>query len=69
MNETKDYVISNNKFVFKPQFNNQISNYIDLMSVPVYNELIFADYCNINIFSELNYLNNFYPGYQIYYTK
>jgi hypothetical protein len=42
MIETDNYWITNNKFIFKPDFDGSINTYIDLMSQ--YNELIFSNY-------------------------
>ena len=41
----KDYWILDNKFIFKPEFNEKIDKYYDLISN--YNTLIFSNYIYI----------------------
>ena len=54
MIETEDYWIVDNKFIFKPNFNELIDKYFELISN--YNELIFFNYTDINICIEINNL-------------
>lgn len=48
--ETKDYWIYEDKFIFKPDFNNTLDKFYNLISN--YNELIFSDYDNLDILLE-----------------
>jgi phage anti-repressor protein len=61
--ETSDYWIYENKFIFKPEFNNQIDEYYELISN--YDELIFSNYDDLNILLETknNYNENIYENY------
>jgi hypothetical protein len=52
MIETEDYWISENKFVFKPTFNESIDKYYDLINL--YDTLIFSNYHDLNICIERN---------------
>lgn len=65
ISEFEDYWINNDekKFIFKQHFNKPITAYIDLISV--YNELIFANYDNYDIFLETNNDLNFDNFYLI----
>jgi hypothetical protein len=59
MIETEDYWIQDNKFIFKPEFNEPIDKYYDLISN--YNTLIFSNYNDVNICIKTNnlYDNNY----------
>ena len=50
--EEKDYWIYENKIIFKPEFNDKLDNYLDIISK--YNELIFSNYDDYNIEIETN---------------
>jgi hypothetical protein len=56
MIETEDYWITDNKFVFKPQFNDYIDKYNEL--IRNHNTLIFSNYNNLNICLEKNNLED-----------
>ena len=50
--ETKDYWIYKNKIFFKPNFNDKLDNYLDIITN--YNEIIFSNYDNYNISIKTN---------------
>ena len=50
--ETKDYWIYENKIIFKPNFNNKLDNYLDIISKC--DELIFSNYDDYNITIKTN---------------
>src|SRR3990167_8404383 len=50
--ETEEYWIHENKIIFKPNFNNKLDNYLDIISK--YNELIFSNYDDYNITIKTN---------------
>src|SRR3990167_11009185 len=50
--EEKDYWIYENKIIFKPEFNDKLDNYLDIISKC--NELIFSNYDDYNIEIETN---------------
>ena len=50
--ETTDYWIYENKVIFKPNFNDNLDDYIDIISK--YNELIFSNYDDYNITIKTN---------------
>ena len=62
--ETKDYWIYDNKVIFKPNFNNKLDNYLDIISK--YNELIFSNYndCSITIKTNNIYCNKYKQNYK-----
>ena len=62
--ETKDYWIYKNKIFFKPNFNDKLDNYIDIISK--YNELIFSNYndCSITIKTNNIYCNKYKQNYK-----
>ena len=59
-----DYWIYENKIIFKPNFNNKLDDYIDIISK--YNELIFSNYDNYNITIKTNneYCNEYQKKYK-----
>ena len=63
--ETKDYWIYKNKIIFKPNFNDKLDNYIDIISN--YDELIFSNYDDFNITIETN--NKYYEKYNENYKS
>ena len=62
--ETEEYWIHENKIIFKPNFNNKLDNYINIITK--YNELIFSDYDDYNITIKTN--NIYFYEYYINYT-
>lgn len=55
MIETDDYWITDNKLIFKPTYNGQISDYNEL--IYAHKELIFSNYTDLNYLAKNNYLN------------
>src|SRR3990167_8635405 len=62
--ETIDYWIYENKIIFKPEFNNKLDDYVNIISK--YNELIFSNYDNYNITIKTNnqYCNKYRKNYK-----
>src|SRR3990167_3701518 len=50
--ETQNYWIYKNKIIFKPEFNDKLDDYINIISE--YDELIFSNYDDYNITIETN---------------
>src|SRR3990167_3464384 len=62
--ETKDYWIYDNKVIFKPNFNDKLYYYIDIISK--YNELIFSNNndCSITIKTNNKYCDKYCKYYK-----
>jgi uncharacterized protein YihD (DUF1040 family) len=67
MIETEDYWIIENKFVFKPQFNESIDKYYNL--IDKYDVLIFSNYDDANICIERNNLHCEQYYFKYFYSK
>ena len=64
----EDYWIYENKIIFKPEFNDKLDNYFDIISK--YNELIFSNYDNYNITIKTNNeYNEYYEEYSENYKS
>ena len=62
--ETTDYWIYEDKIIFKPNFNDKLDNYFDIISK--YNELIFSNYDDYNIIFKTNnkYCNEYEQNFK-----
>ena len=65
--EIKDYCIHKNKIIFKPNFNDKLDNYFDIISK--YNELIFSNYDDYNITIKTNNDNGYKCHSNYKYSK
>src|SRR3990167_10304600 len=63
--KTTDYWIYKNKIIFKPNFNDKLDNYFNIISN--YDELIFSNYDNYNIAIETNntYCKDYKENYKL----
>ena len=59
------YWIYEDKFIFKPEFNESIDKYVDV--IKNYSQLIFSDYDNLQIFIKIN--NKYLPKYDKNYKE